>query len=382
MTSPVTTPAREQEADKAQLAFQAALLYVGAETIEDALALWQDVPVTAAPDVATAWLNRAVAMVLTRRSMSRELAVAYYRLARALRTGRTIPDPRDPIPKSVSLQKLRFEFKQLVDGVTGDPVPAPQRPADAPVAPAPTEDTSEPLAGDEADPESQGQADVGDGDEIEIEDIEIDLELLEDDLAEQAEEEAREVLATLGPIHQERLAAKIDARQPATTVDQARNEAHDRAGVRQASAAERVALNGARGTLYAVQERDRRVIGWVRVSRTGTPCGFCAMLISRGLALKGVDRMQQLYSSKNRAERTEEGDLYHDNCKCYAEPIYSESQWLSNPLYDLNREYARLWPEVTEGLSGDDALLAWRRFIDAQKRDDKTTFPPASAQAA
>jgi hypothetical protein len=94
-------------------------------------------PAPQTAQVAAAWLDQAVHLVLARREMSRDLAVAYYRLARALRTGTTIPDPYNPIPTSVTMEELRFEFKRAVGGPRRRPV----SPADGSTSPAPTPTT-------------------------------------------------------------------------------------------------------------------------------------------------------------------------------------------------------------------------------------------------
>lgn len=86
------------------------------------------------------------------------------------------------------------------------------------------------------------------------------------------------------------------------------------------------------------------------------------MLMSRG----------PVYKTANSAIYAE-GDLYHDNCNCYAEPIYSTEQYETSPLFELNRQYQELWPIVTEGLGGKSALSAWRRFIRQQGDQESLT---------
>lgn len=347
---PVTTPAKTQEADAAGAAFQAALLVIGVETLQDALALWADVPPVQTASAAASWLTRATALVLARRRMARDLALSYYRLVRALRTGATIPDPANPKPESVSLAELRSEFQRLVTLSQAD-VPGTE-PVDSP---APTSDTP-----DLSQEDSAGQTEesiAGDDKLIPIEDLGEDLAQLEDELEQDAMERAKEILANLGPLAQQKAGKKIDTAQPAKQVDEARKEANDLAGSRQAAAAETGALDGARGTLWSLADRDKRVYGWARVSRTGTPCGFCAMLISRGAVYKSQQSAQY-----------DDGDLYHVNCHCYAELMFSLSQYENDPRFALNREYSALWPQVTKGLSGNDALNAWRRYIDGLRR--------------
>lgn len=358
----MTAPARAAEADRASIAFQTALAQLGVATIEDALTLWQGVPPARTAAVSAAWLRRAVFLVMTRRARSRDLAMAYYRLARALRTGRTVADPRRPEPAFVTLGTLRREFAALA----GPPEPTPRAPAPASTTPEPAEE----AAPDEATPaEPAEQSSDDDDDRILVEQIEA-IEREQERLERAAEDEARHALEELGPRNLDRKLADIDTTAPADEVDELRDDAHRRAGTRQAAAAERLAMNGARSHLWSVAQRDRRVVGYIRLSRTGTPCGWCAMLISRGPVYKS-----------NRSAEYADGDRYHDNCHCYAEPVYSREQYAGSTLYALNRRYQELWPQVTKGLSGKAALAAWRRFIRQQQASTQAARPERVQEA-
>lgn len=349
------TPSAEAlaEAEKVLAAFQAALVRLGIKAIVESLKAWAKMPANKAVEQSDAWLIDAVRLVMTDRARSRQLAVAYYRLARALRTGTTIPDPYDPIPRAVTLGQLRREFDLLAQSIDQPPVSAPGPVTEAP----PNSDTPtapEPRAGDDtAIPieEIDGFTDEGDSEAAKLE--------------RDAEEEARLVLVALGPNALRRRVAGIDHTRPASEVDQLRDEAHAKVGSRQASATDRMVKNGARDTVSSLAERDKRVIGYVRVSQTGTPCGFCAMLISRGVIF---------YSSESSATFRADGKKYHDNCNCIAVPVYSKSEYENSPKFALNREYSTLWPQVTKGLSGKAALSAWRRYFRlTQKNGDSDT---------
>lgn len=310
------------EAEKATIAYQIALTKLGAAVIAEALLLWRrDMPTNSVPPAAAAsWLRRVTALIMRRRTEARALARSYYRLERALRTGYTVADLSDST-KSVGLNQLREEFRTLA----------------GPDAPTPGEDV-----------------------EIEVERIpDLDKDAASLDAA--AELEVRTALGNLGAANLDRKFRAIDLNKPGTEVDTDRQKAHDEAGARQAAAAERIALNGARGELWNATSRDKRAVGYIRLSRTGTPCGWCAMLISRGPVYKSE-------RSATTPEGYQDGDLYHDNCHCYAVPVWTRADWQSNPLYALNREYQELWPKVTKGLGGDAALTAWRRFIRTQQR--------------
>lgn len=359
----MTTPARLAEADRAAEAFQVALAAIGADTTVEALALWKRTSPTQSATAVTGWLRKAIQLVLFRRRQSRDLGLAYYRLVRALRTGRTVADPRKPEPQYVTLSTLRREFEALASGAT---VNAGTRSDDAgATTPGDTERPSE---------RRTALSTEGGDDRILVEEIER-LEELERQNDEAALEALNRALEALGPESRAKKYADIDPDTPVAEADELRREADEKAGARQAATAAREAMNGARGEIFTLSARDKKAVGYIRLSRTGTPCGWCAMLISRG----------PVYKSKQSAEY-KDGDLYHDNCKCYAEPVFSFEQYEQSGRYALNREYAKLWPKVTRGLSGKAALSAWRRFIREQKkasqRDLESRVTPTDAQEA
>ncbi|MDX3525083.1 hypothetical protein P1P75_01085 [Streptomyces sp. ID05-39B] len=293
---------------------------------------------------------------MSRRRQSRDLARAYYRLARALRTGTTVADPYHPEPTYITLDVLRREFAELAG--------SPESPQEGPTGddPASTPDSSSSAAtsqAGEADEEAldaSAQAEEDELDRILVEEIE-GLREAEERIEREAEEELRTVLEALGPANLQKKVDIIDSARSADEVDGLREEAHRQAGAQQAAAAERVAMNGGRSTVWNHTQRDRRALGYIRLSRTGTPCGWCAMLISRG----------PVYRSSASAEYAD-GDKYHDNCHCYAEPVFSREQYSSSSTYELNRRYEELWPKVTRGLSGKAAVSAWRRFIRQEQK--------------
>jgi hypothetical protein len=334
--------ARDAEAEAASTAYQAALTRLGVATVADALALWQHVPPQRTPALTGAWLRAAVRIVMTRRGQGRNLAMAYYRLVRALRTGRTIADPYQPDPPYVTLSMLRREFATLA--TTPTPAPSADKPADQP-----------PDAG-EAEPANADH----DADRILVEEIE-NLRREEERRERDAEREAQIILDQLGPTLLDNKTRDLDPTAPAGQVDADRQDAHAQAGARQAAAAERIAMNGARSTEWATAQSDRRALGYIRVSQSGTPCGWCAMLISRGA----------VYKSQATAEFSD-GDKYHDNCHCVAETIWTPAQ-AGSTRYALNRTYGQQWPQVTAGLSGKAALRAWRRFIRQQQASEAPT---------
>lgn len=345
------TPEQAKEAEQASVLFHTALVAFGAKTAVDSLALWQDVPPTPGTAGARAsqrWLATAVKYVMRRRVRSRDLALAYYRYQRALVTGKTIALPGQDNPPYMTLPELKRAFEAQL---SNDPSSVPAAIPSGPQIPV------EPIDG-------------------------LDKALSQ--LEVEAEAQVKDNLLNLGP---KLLDKKIGEREPQTAqeADAGRNEAHKQAGNRQAASAARNAMNGARGPLFQIADRDKVALGFVRVSRTGTPCGFCAMLISRGPVLKTSGREASLYRSNEGTGPKADGtivtygdlDLYHDNCQCYALPVFELGQFESADIFALNRKYAELWPQVTEGLGGDAALTAWRRFIRQEAKSQKTQVAAA-----
>jgi len=334
----VTTKAKLAEADQASIAFHIALARIGVGTIEEAMALWTDVnPAKVAP-TQERWLERAVTLVMSRRQWSRDLAFAYYRLVRALRTGATIKDPYHPNESQPTLTSLRENFATAVDEVARVSGPT---------------DRSQPVTAVASDRPQPVRSD-DENDRLLVEELK-QLREEEARLEKAAEEEARVDLAALGPANLDSKLKDLNPDASAKEMDAAREAAHQEAGVRQAAAAERIVMDGGRGALWSYSQQDGRVIGYARVSMTGTPCGFCAMLISRGA----------VYPSKASATSSD-GDLYHDNCHCFAEPLFTTQQYASEK-FALNRKYQAEWPTVTKGMGGKDALNAWRRYINSQR---------------
>ncbi|MEU2854149.1 hypothetical protein [Streptomyces syringium] len=366
----MTRAARQAEADQVSAAFHLALTQIGVQTTAEALTLWAEVPPAQRAVAAAGWLRRAITLVMSKRRMSRDLARAYYRLARALHTGRTIADPYHPEPTYITLDSLRREFAAL---------------AGLPALPK----TPEPATRDQGHEEAllegadaQAAPDTDEGQELSDDDVDEDWERVlveeiahlrqeEERIEREAEAELRAALSALGTQNLDRRLSEIDDAQPARDADKAREDAHRQAGAQQAASASRIAMNGGRSTVWHHAQRDRRALGYVRVSRTGTPCGFCAMLISRGV------------SYKSRSSATyKDGDLFHDRCQCYAEPVFNRQQFGSSELFALNREYEALWPEITRGHTGRDALNAWRRFIRRKQRELHRELHKAAAQEA
>lgn len=361
----MATAARIREAERASAAFHDALTALGVQATLDALMLWEDVPAQVGVPGWAAWLPRTIRYALLRRAQARALAKAYYRLNRALLTGNTVALPGETPGQQVPLNGLRSDFSDLVgyDYRTDAPEAA------EPVAePDPVEDAQQDAAA--AQDELDEVDDVPDPDEqIILEEI-ARLDEEDAEREREAEEELQIILDALGRDDLENKLADV-AKQEELAAREAREleaEAHRQAGAKQAAAVGRVVQNGARSSIFASTRRDPRCIGYVRVSKTGTPCGWCAMLISRGLQYAYSTEARGTFKKSSESVSYEDGDRYHDNCYCYAMPIFSAEQYNESDVFQLNREYSEAWPEVTAGLSGKAAVKAWRRYIRNKQR--------------
>lgn len=79
-------------------------------------------------------------------------------------------------------------------------------------------------------------------------------------------------------------------------------------------------LTGGRKTVQAWTNADHRATGWRRVT-DGSPCAFCAMLVTRGPVYRSEGKA--LYAHDSR-------DKYHAHCGCTVEPVYGD--WKPNKL--------------------------------------------------
>lgn len=319
----------QQSADKIELLYYWALTQLGITTVSQGMNLWQSlVPSSGGVQFYARWLTTTLAALSARRDEGARLGVTYYRLARALRTGKTLAVPELDGGRPVTIERLMADFIHAVDVI--DPnLPNPVRP---PV-----------LTGSGSTIPTDGS---------------ISLTEITSRLDREAEQQARENLSTLGSSALEKANKQpVDPEANPKLADVI--DIHSKAGARTAAELERLSMNAARGLVYDLGAADKAAIGWVRYSTTGTPCGWCAMLISRG----------PVYKRKTASNELGDVDRYHPNCHCIAVPVFSLDQYENSPLFALNRQYADEWPSVTAGHgSGKEAIAAWRRHIRLQQQ--------------
>jgi len=132
--------------------------------------------------------------------------------------------------------------------------------------------------------------------------------------------------------------------------------------VQASGSASRHVLKGARDTTLELIDADDVAQGWIRMLGP-RPCAFCAMLASRG----------PVFSEASIASTDSNFDgpgtiKVHDHCMCWPKAVFeSNPEWPGN-----NRAYRQMWNANIAGkYSGKDALNAWRRLWEAQKREAK-----------
>jgi hypothetical protein len=128
------------------------------------------------------------------------------------------------------------------------------------------------------------------------------------------------------------------------------NVAHDLMIKRMNGSVFRHSYNGSRDTILQTVKRSNTMVGYQRVSMTGSPCSFCAMLISRGAVYK--TNMGQFKA--------------HDSDKCTAEPRFRNQ--LRSQIDPQVQKFTDLWEDATTGKSGMAAVNAFRRSYE---RGDK-----------
>jgi hypothetical protein len=124
-----------------------------------------------------------------------------------------------------------------------------------------------------------------------------------------------------------------------------RAEAHRLAFTKYAGIAARQSLMGGRLTVARTTGRDRRAIGWRRVT-DGNPCAFCAMLAARG----------PVYRDASSAA----GLQYHGHCGCSAEPTYSTWEASEREQQYVDAYLDARYPGGGRARSTKDTLAAMR----------------------
>lgn len=354
---------------------QAAQARLGVAAAYLSLAEWGAVSATQAAETSAVWLTRSVRIIAAIRRKSRQLAIAYYQLTRALETGRTFGVPEGSSANNVTLGKLRKNFEDLTKDI-------------ADIGNGKGTDPDPDIAWFEQNLRDHGSVERGSsGRSIRLEDTDlthrikaldrvkghdndahIDVDaftwprewelqkvddafraLLRKQAVDKSAEEAKKLRANEELSHDQAI-AKIE-------------KAHADAGSVGSGITDWAGIQHGRDVIDLASRRDRMVKAVAR-GTSASPCAFCAMLASRGF----------VYKSEATAGFGDTVEQFHVNCHCY--PIVRWTKETELPA--LNRYFQEKWPEVTRGYSGVDALNAWRRWLYAERKN----LPAAPAALA
>lgn len=288
---------------------------ISLDVSQQALGTYENINPLSVEKTGASWVAAILTAIRTARMRSRNNAMTFYRLYRAIETGETFALP-DQIATQVSLRQLREEWASV-----------------ASLAPARFSD---------------------DEDLITVKPFQWPS--MNDDLLDR---QAVVSLAGTGPVRVQQLVTEAKGRLD----DPNFLASLESAGRNAANVAGREAIRPGRNLVDQASKKDSAVLGWARVT-DGNPCAFCAMLASRGA----------IYKSKIKAATTRNYDFpdddpeslkkYHPGCHCQVVPVFSQSDFLTPE----SRRFAEEWSDVTRNLSGADARAAWRKHITAQQR--------------
>lgn len=128
--------------------------------------------------------------------------------------------------------------------------------------------------------------------------------------------------------------------------------------------------NGGRRTIRNAVDNDGFALGWARVATGRETCGFCLMLVSRGPVYQSAESAGLNTDDTTALDILDENDTeafnelmtrFHPNCDCKVVPVFDRNDWQGRDDY---LEAQETWKRVTKGLSGRDALNAFRRAIE------------------
>ncbi|MER7988693.1 hypothetical protein ABTY53_24325 [Streptomyces noursei] len=307
---------------------------IGVRVAGQALVQWSRVNPHSLEESGAAWL----ALIRRERRRSRDQAAAFYRLYRALEAGHTVPPlSGEYVGETTTLGELREDRANQTDTIR---------------TPEPDDDEEIRLDGFDWPKEPE----------------------------EHHDRAAVASLVSQGPAKVRQRVDQADDGQARGRLDdggflQELEDAVDTAGRASAGAADREALRAGRDLIDQASKRDRRVVGWARVT-DGNPCAWCAVLASRGAiytsqvtaARGGRRKPKDSLDGRVRANRRppvarEDLTRYHNGCHCQTVPVYSRNDFMTPQA----RAFDRQWQEVTRGMTGAEARRAWRRHIEASR---------------
>lgn len=355
---------------------QAAQARLGIAAAFMALSEWEEVNALKTDgDHAETWLVVSLRIITAVRKMSRQLAISYYQLARALESGATLGAPIDSPETDVTLGQLRKTFRNYALDVSSLPSPRTLssdpdirwfeeqlRERDMPEAPnrlVRLEDAEvDPLIQNLLDVEGSNSSDPISVDKWEWE-PELSFEEVDDLFRELLRKQALERSADKTKAL--RSSAELTPDQALTQIE----ESHAAAGSIGSGTVDALGMEGGRQAIDKAIRTDKRI----KLVARGTgpdPCAFCAMLASRGFVYTGSTSG---VGDSDDGSVGEEIEKFHVNCHCYPIVRFVNT---SDTLPPLNAYFQEKWYEVTADYSGHDAVKAFRRWIYAARKANPT----------
>lgn len=379
----------DAEVSKLAATYQVAVITLAAEVFRKVVELLFAMPTNPAKAAAFVRSNSAEVrrLVAEQRVKTREIAVAYMRLDRALQTGYTFPVPGvEDAPGVEKVDDLRRDFVGVVEkyapsALESNVIPD-RNPLDG------VDDSTELLDadGDRFAPYSldeflgelldfsgfEWEDDYDHRDEGLTSDVfveEIDrLELYYDELEKSAEREAEDLLDRYhAEMARVRLKDDMEALREVEARYKALDERAEREAVNIASTADRIVQNGARHAVHVTGHLDGRVVGFLRKHepREGHtyPCGFCGMMLSRSVFYKTERTAGGVRRVDEDGRPIHNPDEYHSGCHCTAVPVYGRSSLFESDDFALNREMYDLWKAYAVQANGSPTLSGFRSML-------------------
>jgi hypothetical protein len=167
----------------------------------------------------------------------------------------------------------------------------------------------------------------------------------------------RTSLMVTGPVALRKRIEKISGRDVSPAEEKALlSKAFDQSGAAAAAASVRHVMNGGRAALIDGVQRDKKALGWVRLTRA-EPCYFCALLASRGAVYKddSFEDSDSMFDGPGQVK-------VHDACQCMLKPVYRRD----DEMLDRSKEFLDIYTASTKGKSGRAAILAFRKAYEGR----------------
>lgn len=316
--------------------------------------------VNAANPAATSagWLERTTRAITVGRRRSMELAKSYYQLSRALDTGFVLGMPDLPEGSEITLSALRGHFVGLLEktaqlglGETGTGDPDDQWVERL---------LSEGLEPNNARHDQFLRSDLFDVINRVTDAMDSDDSLLGVDRWLWANDHDPEYLAgRITPELRKRAVEALEAKNRRRKERDLNKQAaerqtakdHRQSGSAGGGIADQLVIQSGRNMIYAALRSDARA-KLVARGTSQNPCGFCAMLASRGFVYVSVSTAGFISGGVS--------DI-HPNCHCF--PIVRWVDVENDQLPALSQYFMEMWPKVTAGYSGAGARRVWRNWL-------------------